>query len=92
MSLTARLGLISHLLDAANAFIESDLDKPNCMEILEGLQDFDPDAKGDVILKLMKSLYRLCQSVNLWHRKITGFLKKIGFQPTTVDSSIFMNG
>ena len=71
MSLAARLGFISHLLDAANIFVRLNLDKPNCMEILEGLQDFNSDIKEDVILKLIRSLYRLYQSVNLWYRKIT---------------------
>ena len=65
MSLAARLGLISHLLDTANTFIRLNLDKPNYMKIPEGLQDFDPDIKEDVILKLIKSLYRLHQSINL---------------------------
>ena len=44
-----------------------------------------------MILELRKSLYRLCQSVNLWHRKITNFLKQIRFQLTMADLSIFIN-
>ena len=79
------------MLDASNAFVGSDLDKPNCMEIPEGLQDFDPDAMEGMVLELRKSLYGLCQSVNLWHWKITSFLMKIGFRPMTVDLSVFIN-
>lgn len=79
------------MLDASNAFTSLDLDKPNCMEILEGLQDFDPEAREGMILELRKSLYGLRQSVNLWHWKITGFLMEIGFQPMTVDLSVFIN-
>ena len=79
------------MLDVSNTFIGSDLDKPNCMEILEGLQDFDPDATEGIVLELRKSLYSLHQSVNLWHQKITSFLIKIGFRPTTVDLSVFIN-
>ena len=59
MSLAARLGLISHLLDTANTFIRLNLDKSNYIKILEGLQDFNPDTKEDIILKLIKFLYRL---------------------------------
>lgn len=84
--------MIAHLLDATNAFVGSDLDKPNCMEIPEGLQDFDPDAKGGMVLELKKSLYGLRQSANLWHRKISRFLQKIGFRPITADPSVFING
>ena len=91
VALAVRYRLLAHMLDASNAFVSSDLDKLNCMEILEGLQDFDPEVREGMILELRKSLYRLCQSVNLWHRKITNFLKQIGFQPTTADPSIFIN-
>ena len=91
MALAARYGLLAHMLDVSNAFISSDLDKLNCMEILEGLQDFDPEVREGMILELRKSLYRLCQSVNLWHRKITNFLKQIRFQLTMADLSIFIN-
>ena len=79
------------MLDVSNAFVSLDLDKPNCMEILEGLQDFDPDVTEGMVLELRKSLYGLCQSVNLWHQKITSFLMKIGFRPTMVDLSVFIN-
>ena len=66
MALAVRYGLIAHVLDASNAFVGSDLDKPNCMEIPEGLQDFDPNAQdGEMILDLRKSLYGLRQSANL---------------------------
>ncbi|ODM21132.1 hypothetical protein SI65_04185 [Aspergillus cristatus] len=95
VAIAAQLGLEAHMLDAMNAFAGSDLDKPNCMEIPEGLQDFDPEAtsaKGSLVLELKKSLYGLRQSANLWHRKISDFLKKIGFKLITADPSVFMNG
>ncbi|EYE90608.1 uncharacterized protein EURHEDRAFT_510308 [Aspergillus ruber CBS 135680] len=93
VAMAARYGLVAHVLDASNAFVGSDLDKPNCMEIPEGLQDFDPEAgQGGMVLELMKSLYGLRQSANLWHRKISQFLKKIGFKPITADPSVFING
>ena len=79
------------MLDASNAFVGLDLDKPNCMEILEGLQDFDPDVTEGMVLELRKSLYGLHQSANLWHQKITNFLMKIGFRPTMADPSVFIN-
>ena len=90
-AIAAKGGMVAHLLDALSAFVGSDLDKPNCMEIPEGLQDFDPDAKGGMVLELKESLYGLRQSANLWHRKIAQFLRKIGFEPITADPSIFIN-
>ena len=91
VALAVRYGLLAHMLDASNIFVSSDLDKPNCMEIPEGLQDFDPDAIEGMVLELRKSLYGLHQSANLWHWKITNFLMKIGFRPTTADPSVFIN-
>lgn len=86
-------GMSAHVLDASNAFAGSDLDKPNCMEIPEGLQDFDPDTGiEDMVLELRKSIYGLRQSAYLWHRKISQFLMKIGFKPATADPSVFING
>lgn len=61
------------------------------MEIPEGLQDFDPDATGGMVLELRKSLYGLRQSAFLWHRKITTFSKKIGFSPITADASVLIS-
>lgn len=92
MAIAAQYGMTAHMLDAHNAFVGSDLDKPNCMEIPEGLQDFDADAKSGMVLELKKSLYGLRQSANLWHRKISSFLKKLGFKPITADPSVFING
>ena len=60
MALTVRYRLLAYMLDASNTFISLDLDKLNCMEILEGLQDFDPKVRERMILELRKSLYRLC--------------------------------
>ena len=91
VALAAQYGLTAHVLDTSNAFVGSDLDKPNCIEIPEGLQDFDPEAREGMILELRKSLYGLCQSVNLWHWKITNFLMKIGFRPMMADPSVFIN-
>ena len=90
IALAARYRLLAYMLDASNAFVSSDLDKPNCMEILEGLQDFDPDATEGMVLELRKSLYGLHQSANLWHQKITSFLMKIGFRPMMADPSVFI--
>ena len=94
IAIAVRSGLIAHVLDAKNAFVGSDLDKPNCMEIPEGLQDFDPEAKvnGSMILELRKSLYGLRQSAYLWHQKISRFLMSLGFRPITADPSVFING
>lgn len=37
--------MAAHMLDTSNAFVESDLDKSNCMGIPEGMQDLDPEVR-----------------------------------------------
>ena len=68
IALAARYGFLAHMLDASNAFVGSDLDKPNCMEIPEGLQDFDPDAScnrgyGPRVEKVLIWLTPVCEFV-----------------------------
>ena len=91
LAVAVQHGMTAHLLDAHNAFVGSDLDRPNCMETPLGLQEFDPDAKSGMVLELRKSLYGLRQSANLWQRKISQFLKAIGFQTISTDPSVFVN-
>ena len=91
IAIAVQHGMVAHLLDTYNAFVRSKMDKPNCMEIPEGLQEFDANAKLGMILELRKSLYGLRQSANLWHRKISQFLKTIGFKPITADPCVFIN-
>ena len=37
MSVAAQYGLVAHMLDGSNAFVGSKLDKPNYIEIPEGV-------------------------------------------------------
>lgn len=37
LAVVVQQGMTAHLLDAHNAFVGSELDRPNCMEILQGL-------------------------------------------------------
>ena len=91
-AVAAQNGMYIHIMDGQNAFAGSDLDKPNYMEIPDGLQDFSPDAGDEnVVLELKKSIYGLRQSAHLWNKKLTDFLKKIGFKGINADPSIFVN-
>lgn len=85
-------GMVVHVVDAVSAFVGSDLDKTIFIELFDGIEDFGPSAeRGRSVLELMKSLYGLRQSANLWHAKIKNFLEKIGFATSTADSSVFLN-
>ena len=91
-AIAAWYGLSAHLLDASNAFVGSQLDKPNYIEIPEGLEVYEPEVKdGSLVLELQQSLYGLKQSAYLWNQKLAGFIKQQGFKPITADPSVFIN-
>ena len=69
-------------------------------DIVEFLNASDEEFKRDVsgggslvIVKLLKSLYGLKQSVRNWHLSLNGFLKVQGFKPVQeVDTCVYMRG
>jgi transposase InsO family protein len=84
-AIAAKEKLVIHLMDAQNAYLNSDLDKELYMDAPEGVA-----AEGKVCL-LLKSIYGLKQSANLWNKKIASMLRSIGFEPTTAEPSIFID-
>ena len=76
------------MMDAQNAYLNSDLDKKVYMEVPEGVEN--AGESGSVCL-LLKSIYGLKQSANLWNKKITTTVQSIGFEPTTAESSVFID-
>ena len=58
-------------MDAQNAYLGSDLDKEIYMEVPEGVENMD---RGSKVCLLLKSLYGLKQSANLWNKKIASTL------------------
>ena len=85
-AIAAREKLTIHLMDAQNAYLGSDLDKEIYMEVPEGV-----GTDGNEVCLLLKSLYGLKQSANLWNKKIASTLRSIGFEPTTAEPSIFID-
>jgi transposase InsO family protein len=84
LALAARFGWIIHLMDAQNAYLNSELDKTIYMEAPEGVEHLPGE-----VCELLKSIYGLKQSANLWNKKIIKTLRSIGFKPTLADASVF---
>lgn len=79
------------MLNTSNAFVGSDLDNPNFMEVLGRVEEYESIRNStSYALELQKSLYRLRQS-KLWHQKVKSFLLRNGFRGSLADSSVFFN-
>ncbi|PSR85588.1 hypothetical protein PHLCEN_2v5405, partial [Hermanssonia centrifuga] len=69
-----------------NAYVGSKIDKKILMHPPEGVEH-----QPGQVCEILRSLYGLKQSGRLWNLKITAYIKKIGFKPTTADPSVFIN-
>ncbi|KAL1952680.1 hypothetical protein VTO42DRAFT_4454 [Malbranchea cinnamomea] len=85
-SLAAAYCLISHIMDATNAYVGSEIDRPILMTPPEGIEH-----PAGQVCELRRSLYGLKQSGRLWHQKISKYIISLGFKPTSTDPSVFIN-
>jgi len=73
--------------DVNTAFLNSDIDTDIYMYVPDGFKE----TKGDIICKLIKSLYGLKQSSNLWYNKLKKVLGELGLKPLKKEPCIFKN-
>ena len=74
------------MMNAQNAYLNSRLDKMIYMNIPESVEHLSGQ-----VCELLKSIYGLKQSANLWNKKITKTLKSLGFEQTLADVSVFIH-
>lgn len=72
-------------LDIKTAFLYGDID----VEIYTYQSESFDTGDGRVWRRLTKSLYELKQSLRQWCHKFTSFLKKIGFNQSSDNPSVF---
>jgi hypothetical protein len=71
-------------MDVPEAFLNATLDEEVYMQMPPGFE------KPGVVLRLLKSLYGLCQSPRNWGKLIHGFvIQKLGFNATESDPSLY---
>ena len=73
-------------MNIQNIYLNLKLDKKIYMKVLKKMNHL-----SDQVCKLLKSLYELKQSVNLWNQKIIKMLKSLEFEQTLTDVSIFIH-
>ena len=84
LTLTARFWWVVHMMNVQNIYLNSKLNKIIYMNVSERVKHL-----SDEVCKLLKSLYRLRQSANLWNKKIIKMLKSLEFKSILTDVSIF---
>src|SRR5205809_630275 len=74
------------MMNAQNAYLNLELDKKIYMKVPERVNHLP-----DQVCELLKSLYGLKQSANLWNKKITKTLRSLEFEQTLADASVFIH-
>jgi hypothetical protein len=72
--------------DMVNAFLNSSLDHPVCVEFPEGMGD-----RRSRCLKLHRALYGLKQAPRLWQRELAATLTSMGLQQSSEELCLFQN-
>ena len=89
LSLAAYFGFEIEQIDVPNAYLKADLEEIIYMEMPEGLTP--PPGFEDCVLRLRKGLYGLKQSGREWNKRISKFLRSIGYKNLTGENCVFVN-
>jgi hypothetical protein len=87
LSLALSCGWHLRQLDIQNAFLNGFLDEQVYMRQPPGFAD---PAKPGHYCRLIRSLYGLKQAPRAWHARLSSVLGRLGFRPSTADTSLFI--
>jgi hypothetical protein len=87
LAVAAAKGWHLHQMDVKNAFLQGELEEQVYMVQPPG---FRSDTKTPAVCQLKKSLYGQKQAPCAWNTKITQQLRKISFETSKADSSLFV--
>ena len=90
LTLATRLGWKSRQIDFSNAFVQATLDKDVYMHLPAC---FEPDSgaeRGEVVLKLNKSIYGLRAAPQIYFHYLKSRLEKHGFRTSNEDPCLFI--
>lgn len=99
LGLAAARKMHTSTLDVAGAFLRNNLDDETFIRLSSTMTrkwiKYKPsDAqyvtkKGEIILKLKKSLYGCVQSPLLWYKNVNSYLTSLGFKPSSKDPCVY---
>ena len=75
-------------MDVKTAFLYGDIEEEVYVEFPEGTGIKVGNTK-DFVFKFNKALYGLKQVLRVWYNTLASYFKRLGFQPLTVDLSVF---
>ncbi|OWZ06506.1 LOW QUALITY PROTEIN: Integrase, catalytic core protein [Phytophthora megakarya] len=87
LALVAIMDWECHQTDVDTAFLNGDMEEEVYMLQPEGLE---VPRKEDMVCKLVKALYGLKQAPKAWHKRLTDFLKKNGYEKLNSDACIYV--
>jgi hypothetical protein len=87
LAVVATKGWHLHQMDVKNAFLQRDLDEQVYMVQPPG---FHSGTNTSAVCRLKNSLYGLKQAPRAWNAKITQQLRKMSFETSKADSSLFI--
>eukprot|EP00253_Pinus_taeda_P031750 PITA_31750 len=83
----AQKGWKVHQMDVKSAFLNRDLQEEVYMTQPQG---FEVEGQEHKVCKLIKALYRLKQAPRAWYAKMDEYLKKVGFQRSESDDTLYV--
>jgi hypothetical protein len=87
LALTAQKGWKVHQMDVKSAFLNKDLQEDVYMQKPPGFEIVGQEHK---VCKLIKALYWLKQAPRAWYTKMDEYLRKVGFQRSESDDTLYI--
>eukprot|EP00253_Pinus_taeda_P036422 PITA_36422 len=87
LALAAQKGWKLHQMDVKSAFLNGDLQEEVYMTQPLG---FEVEGQEHKVCKLIKALYGLKQAPRAWYAKMDEYLKKVGFQRSESDDTLYV--
>jgi hypothetical protein len=86
INLVAHNGWKLHQMDVKSSFLNGDLKEYIFMTQPQG---FEAEGQEHKVCKLVKALYVLKQSPRAWYAKMDNYLRKVGFQRSESDDTLY---